>query len=103
MEKIDDNMRLWEIIKERRLKSGLSQKELAKLAEAKEETIMHIEIGRAIPTDETIWAVGAILCLSRGEIQECLALATEHKRNRQLYHAEYVLRMASRFLDRKRR
>ena len=95
-------MRLWEVIRKQRSGSGLSRERLAKLAEAKLKTIMNIETGRSIPTDETILKLGEALCLSRDEVQHCLALATEHRKDRKRYHTEYVMRMSSRYLERKR-
>ena len=77
----------------------MSQAGLGRLVGSKARTISHMENGRTIPTDDTIWRVGAALCLSQGEIAECLVLADGHRKNPDELHYDYAINMAKKRLS----
>lgn len=91
-------MRLGEIIKSKRSQTGLSQKMLGYLAGSKPKTVMDLENGRAIPRDETIWQIGAVLCLTQTQIANCLKIAQHYRNNRDDFQMEYALKLAERTL-----
>lgn len=98
---------LGNVIRARREKAGLSQVKLAGLIGAKAETISHIEIGRKVPIEETIWAIGAALCFDLSGIKNLLELAKHHRKHRpelkEQYGLNYLLRVLGNksFEDRK--
>lgn len=91
-------MKLNDFFKERRKKTGLSQAKLGFLIGSKESTIGNIETGRSAPTDQTVWKLGAALCLSKAEIFESLKLAKYHRENYQEFKIDYVIRSANKRL-----
>lgn len=91
-------MTLGEIIKNKRHKAGLSQSKLGDLIGSMSETIMNIETSRTMPRNETIWRIGAVLCLSYPEITNCLQIAKYHRNNRKELEMYYALGAGDRFL-----
>lgn len=93
-------MTLGEIIKSKRHEAGLSQSKLGDLIGSMSETIMNIETNRSVPRNETIWHIGAVLCLSCSEITNCLLIAKYHRNNRKELEMHYALGATDRFLKR---
>jgi transcriptional regulator with XRE-family HTH domain len=89
---------LGEILKERRKKAGLSQAKFAEAISSKPETITHIEIGRTVPIDETIWILCSSLCFNRDEILYMLDLAEYHRKHRPDLNFSYVIKQAEKIL-----
>lgn len=90
-------------LKDRRAKARLTQAGLATLIGCSTDTIMDIETGRRAPRKETVWEIGAALCLCRTEVLAWLGLASHHRKNRPSHETDYVMRTATRHLSRSRR
>jgi len=91
---------LGEIIRKRRGESGLSQEKLGKLTGCKPLTIMNIENGRTVPTNETIWILGAALCFFESDILNLLKLAKYQRENRVDLQRAYAIKLAEKILKR---
>ncbi len=86
-------MRLYEIIKSARKKSGLTQTQLAHLTGSKKpEKIMDVETGKRIPRDDTVWEIGSILSFPKHKVERCLKLADYHRKHRDELKSDYVIR-----------
>ncbi|MDD5206783.1 MAG: helix-turn-helix transcriptional regulator [Desulfobacterales bacterium] len=88
-------------IREKRKIAGLSQGELAKLTGCKEQPLSHIEVGRSVPTEDTLWLIGSCLCLTRAEIIRLIALGKEHRKNRRPLDEAYAFELMKKMLGRK--
>ncbi len=94
---------LAEVMQAQRNRSGLGQRQAAKLMGCRIDTITGLESGRKIPRDETIWTLGALYCISLSEIKVLLLIAQYYRLNREQFDKEYAERRAAEILKKNRR